>query len=83
MIPWRFNGAQINPGSSPGIFSTQVKLLSRNQQSGRAMVMVDLSTLDNTDAERRNPSEMELEVFLNGTSLGKYQVGDLFSNTSP
>ena len=83
MIPWRFNGAQINPGSSPGIFSTQVKLLSQNQQSGRAMVMVDLSTLDNTDAERRNPSEMELEVFLNGTSLGKYQVGDLFSNTSP
>ena len=83
MIPWRFNGAQINPGSSPGIFSTQVKLLSQNQQSGVAMVMVDLSTLDNTDAERRNPSEMELEVFLNGTSLGKYQVGDLFSNTSP
>jgi len=83
MIPWRFNGAQINPGSSPGIFSTQVKLLSQNQQSGRAMVMVDLSTLDNTDAERRNPSEMELEVFLNGITLGKYQVGDLFSNTSP
>lgn len=83
MIPWRFNGAQINPGSSPGIFSTQVKLLSQNQQSGVAMVMVDLSTLDNTDAERRNPSEMELEVFLNGTSLGKYQVGELFSHTNP
>lgn len=83
MIPWRFNGAQINPGSSPGIFSTQVKLLSQNQQSGVAMVMVDLSTLDNTDAERRNPSEMELEVFLNGTSLGKYQVGELFSYTNP
>lgn len=83
MIPWHFNGAQINPGSSPGIFSTQVKLSSQNPQSGVAMVMVDLTTLDNTDAERRNPSEMELEVFLNGASLGKYQVGDLFSHTNP
>ena len=35
-----------------GYFSTQVKLLSQNQQSGRAMVMVDLGTLDNTDAEK-------------------------------
>ncbi|MBO0462771.1 InlB B-repeat-containing protein [Enterococcus sp. DIV1298c] len=83
MIPWHFNGAQITPGNPPGIFSTQVRLLSQNQQSGVAMIMVDLSTLDNTDTERRNPSEMELEVFLNGGSLGKYQVGDLFSNTSP
>lgn len=83
MIPWRFNNVQISPGNPPGIFSTQVKLLSQNQQSGVAMVMVDLSTLDNTEAERKNPSEMELEVFLNGSSLGKYQVGELFSQTNP
>ncbi|MDA9461670.1 hypothetical protein B835_1575 [Enterococcus mundtii 3F] len=36
MIPWRFNNVQISPGNPPGIFSTQVKLLSQKPTKWRS-----------------------------------------------